>query len=392
MLVIFFKEHIPAKQAMTSQPHCAITPLNEASLLLQLSGDWTLQLGIPDTDEIKKQLQETPAINRLDFVTKDIGLWDSSLLTWLMIVQDYCQLNNINLDKKGLPEGVGRLLELAYAVPERQDAKGHEQQPGILHNVGSEFIDAVFIVGEFVEFLGESLLAMLKLIRGKAVYRRSDFWFILQNAGVLALPIVSLVSFLVGMILGFVGAVQLENFGAGIYIADLVGIAMTREMGAIMTGIIMAGRTGAAYAAEIGSMTVNEEVDALTTAGFSAMEFLVVPRMLALILMMPLLVVYADLMGILGGAVVAVSILDLTFLEYSNQLLNAVSLADFFAGIFMAIIFGIIVALVGCMQGIRCGRSSQAVGVATTSAVVSSIVMIVVACAVMTVIFNAMGI
>lgn len=388
----FLKEHISANQAMTSQPHCAISQKNEASLLLQLSGDWTLQLGIPDTDEMQKQLQANPAINSLRFTTQDIGIWDSSLLTWLMIVQDYCQLKNIYLDKTGLPASVGRLLELAYAVPERQEAKRHGQQPGILYNVGSDFINAVVIVGEFVEFLGESLLAMLKLIRGKAVYRQSDFWLILQEAGVRALPIVSLVSFLVGMILGFVGAVQLENFGAGIYIADLVGIAMTREMGAIMTGIIMAGRTGAAYAAEIGSMTVNEEVDALTTAGFSAMEFLVVPRMLALILMMPLLVVYADLMGILGGAVVAISILDLTFLEYTNQLLNAVSIADFFAGIFMAIIFGIIVALVGCMQGIRCGRSSQAVGVATTSAVVSSIVMIVVACAVMTVIFNAMGI
>lgn len=360
--------------------------------MLQLSGDWTLQMGIPDTSEMQKQLQVNPAINTLSFEAKNIGTWDSSLLTWLMMVQDYCKVNNISLDRTSLPESVGRLLELAYAVPERQDAKEHVEEPGLLHNVGSEFISAVSIVGEFVEFLGESLLAMINLIRGKATYRRSDFWLILQNAGVLALPIVSLVSFLVGMILGFVGAVQLENFGAGIYIADLVGIAMTREMGAIMTGIIMAGRTGAAYAAEIGTMTVNEEVDALTTAGFSAMEFLVVPRMLALILMMPLLVVYADLMGILGGAVVAVSILDLTFVEYTNQLLNAVSLADFLAGIFMAIIFGIIVALVGCMQGIRCGRSSQAVGLATTSAVVSSIVMIVVACAVMTVIFNAMGI
>ena len=389
---ILFKDYIPAKQAMTSQPHCAISQKNEASLQLQLSGDWTLQLGIPDTSDMQMQLRANPAINNLGFVTKDIGCWDSSLLTWLMIVQDYCKVNEIHLDRTGLPESVGRLLELAYAVPEREEAKGHMQQPGFLYNVGNDFMAAVYIFGEFVEFFGESLLALLKMIRGKAVYRRSDFWLILQEAGVRALPIVSLVSFLVGMILGFVGAVQLEHFGAGIYIADLVGIAMTRQMGAIMTGIIMAGRTGAAYAAEIGTMTVNEEVDALETSGFSAMEFLVLPRMVALIIMMPLLAVYADLMGILGGSVVAISILDLTFLEYSNQLLSAVTLADFFVGIFMAVIFGAIVALVGCIRGIKCGRSSQAVGLAATSAVVSAIVMIVVACAVMTVIFSAIGI
>ena len=377
---------------MTPQPHCAITQINDTSLLLQLSGNWNLQTDIPDTNALQKQLQANVAINNLSFVTTDINAWDSSLLTWLMILQDYCRANNIHLDKAELPESVGRLLALAYAVPERQGAKRQAQQSGFLYNVGSDFMNAVQMTGEFIEFFGESLLALLKMMRGKAVYRRSDLWLILQNAGVRALPIVSLVSFLVGMILGFVGAVQLQNFGAGIYIADLVGIAMTREMAAIMTGIIMAGRTGAAYAAEIGTMTVNEEVDALETSGFSAMEFLVLPRMLALVLMMPLLAVYADLMGILGGAVVAVSILDLTFVEYSNQLLNAVTLADFFVGLFMAIIFGVIVALVGCLRGIKCGRSSQAVGLATTSAVVSALVMIVVACALMTVIFNAMGI
>ena len=161
---------------------------------------------------------------------------------------------------------------------------------------------------------------------------------------------------------------------------------------AIMTGIIMAGRTGAAYAAELGTMTVNEEIDALETSGFPAMEFLVLPRMIALMLMMPLLVVYADLMGILGGAVVAIAILDLTFMEYYIQLVKAVSLADFGAGIFMGIVFGVIVAVIGCLNGIKCGRSSQAVGLATTSAVVTAMVMIVIACAMLTVLFNAIGI
>jgi len=172
-------------------------------------------------------------------------------------------------------------------------------------------------------------LAFLKLLRGKARFRRSDFIMTIQECGVQALPIVSLISLLVGLILAFVGAVQLMMFGAQIYVASLVGIAMVRVMGAIMTGIIMAGRTGAAFAAQLGTMQVNEEIDALTTLGVSPMEFLVLPRMLALGLMMPLLCLYADLMGILGGLIVGVGMLDLSVVEYINQTRASVSLNDF---------------------------------------------------------------
>lgn len=364
---------------------------DQSSVLLNLSGSWTLFADIPESDELQKQIQ-SDSINLITFNTSEIKEWDSGLLIWLISLIDYCHQHSINLDQTGLPDGVCRLLALANAVPERKGAHRDIVEPSFLEKIGEEVIASARITGEFIGFFGESLLVIFKFIQGKAVYSNSELWFIIQNAGASALPIVSLVSFLVGMILAFVGAVQLQNFGAGIFIADLVGIAMLREMAAIMTGIIMAGRTGAAYAAEIGTMTVNEEVDALETAGFSAMEFLVLPRILALLLMMPLLAVYADLMGILGGSIVAISILDLTFTEYTNQLINAVSLNDFFAGIFMATVFGVIIAIVGCLRGIKCGRSSQAVGLATTSAVVSSMVMIVVASAVLTVLYNALGI
>ena len=361
------------------------------AVLLRLSGDWTLKTEIPQTSELLDKIQSAAPIKRVSFDCTQITDWDSGLLTWLVGLADYCHDQNIEIDSSGLPAGVDRLIALAYAVPERAGAKHKEEKSSLVYDVGRDVMDGVRITGEFIEFFGDSVLALMKMLRGKAVYRRSDLWLIIQNAGVQALPIVSLVSFLVGLILAFVGAVQLENFGAGIYVADLVGIAMTREMAAIMTGIIMAGRTGAAYAAELGSMTVNEEIDALETAGFSAMEFLVLPRMIALMLMMPLLTVYADLMGIVGGSLVAVSILDLTFVEYYAQVITAVSLADFAAGIFMAIVFGVIVAVIGCLRGIKCGRSSQAVGLATTSAVVSSMVLIVISCALLTVIYNALG-
>ena len=181
-------------------------------------------------------------------------------------------------------------------------------------------------------------------------------------------------------------------FGAQIYVANLVGIAMAREMGALMTGIIMAGRTGAAFAAQIGTMQVNEEVDALTTMGISPMEFLVLPRMLALIVMMPLLCLYADLMGILGGVFVGVGMMDLNFLQYMEQTRNALNLTQFGIGVVKSVVFGIIIAVSGCLRGIECGRSASAVGDAATSAVVTSITLIIVADGIFAVITNILGI
>ena len=376
---------------MMEQAKLSVTPGRDG-LLFHLSGSWILQGGIPDVGEALQRLRAAGAVKQVSFDAAEVSDWDSGLLSWLLVVEEFCQDHSIRMESSGLPAGVGRLLALAHAVPPRKGAQRVARKRSLLSDVGNDAIDALRIAGEFMGFFGETILSLLKMLHGKAVYRRSDLWQVIQDAGVRALPIVSLVSFLVGLILAYVGSIQLQNFGAGIYVADLVGIAMTREMAAIMTGIIMAGRTGASYAAELGSMNVNEEIDAFQTCGFSPMEFLVLPRMLALMLMMPLLAVYADLMGILGGAVVAVAVLDLTLLEYFIQLTKAVSLADFCVGIFMAVVFGNIIAVIGCLNGIKCGRNSQAVGMATTSAVVSAIVMIVIASAVLTVIFDVLGV
>ena len=366
----------------------------KGGLLLEMVGSWTLAAATPDTSGMIAKITTTGGLSRggrISFDTHGVSDWDSGLLIFLMPLVDYCRHNEIKIETEGLPAGVEKLLELAYSVPERKGARKVLSKSSFLRDLGTDIIDSVHATGEFIAFFGESLIAVGRMLRGKAVFQHSELWRIIQESGALALPIVSLVSLLVGLILAFVGAVQLKAFGAGIYVGDLVGIAMVREMGAIMTGIIMAGRTGAAFAAEIGSMTVNQEIDALQTAGFSTMEFLVLPRLVALVLMMPLLTVYADLMGIIGGVLVAVPILDLTASQYFMQVYKAVSIADFFAGIFMASVFGVIVAIVGCRRGVACGRSAQAVGTATTSAVVSAIVLIVVACAVMTVLFSTLG-
>jgi phospholipid/cholesterol/gamma-HCH transport system permease protein len=229
-------------------------------------------------------------------------------------------------------------------------------------------------------------------MRGKARFRWVDLWRNIQDCGPSALPIVTLISLLVGLILAFVGAIQLALFGAQIYIADLVGLGMTREMGGLMAAIIMSGRTGAAYAAQLGTMQVNSEIDALKTMGFEPMEFLVLPRILALILIMPLLCLYADLMGILGGSLVTVGFFDVSLLEYLKRTADAVHLKDLTIGIVKCAIFGVLIALSGCLRGMQCGRSASAVGEAATSAVVTGIVFIVIADSLMTVICNRLGI
>ncbi len=205
-----------------------------------------------------------------------------------------------------------RLLRLAEAVPERPDVRRGADRRGWLERLGIGAIAAWEANRQAFEFLGDVTLSAARLVRGRARLRAQDLALFIQGCGVDALPIVTLISVLVGMILAFVGAVQLQRFGAQIYVADLVAIAMVREMGCIMTAIIMAGRTGSGFAAQLGTMKVTQEIDAFTTLGIPPMDFLVLPRLVALGLMMPLLTVYSDLLGIFGGGLVSVGMLGLT--------------------------------------------------------------------------------
>jgi len=365
----------------------------EDTLLLRFSGDWRIGKDAPSSDEVEKQLQSTPGLRQVTFETRDLTEWDSALLTFLIKVFSICAQGNITPDKSGLPEGVRRLLELASAVPEKKDTgKGGIVKESFLYRVGDDVLAMVRSAGEMLEFIGAASVAFLKFLTGKTSFRRSDLFLLIQDCGAQSLPIVSLISFLVGLILAFVGAVQLQMFGAQIYVADLVGIAMVREMGAMMAGIIMAGRTGAAFAAQLGTMQVNEEIDALTTMGVSPMEFLVLPRMIALIVMMPLLCLYADLVGILGGAVVGVGMLDLTLNQYYIQTTGAISLINVGLGVGKSVVYGALIAVSGCLRGIQCGRSASAVGEATTSAVVTAIVAIIVSDGIFNVITSILGI
>jgi phospholipid/cholesterol/gamma-HCH transport system permease protein len=363
----------------------------DGTLQVRIAGTWKLGRGLPSADEVQRQLASGPPVRRVTFDAGELAGYDSALLTFLTKVITQTTAQQIETDQAGLPEGVRRLLALATAVPERKDTRAAARPP-FLARVGSASVDGLRGATETLAFLGEAFVSFLKLLRGAARFRWSDLFLLIQICGAQALPIVSLISFLVGVILAYVGAVQLRMFGAQIYVADLVGIAMTRELGPIMAAIIMAGRTGAAFAAELGTMQVNEEIDAFTTLGISATDFLVLPRILALALMLPPLCVYADLLGVLGGATVAVGTLDITATEYYVRTSEAITLGDFVGGLVKAAVFGVLVAVAGCLRGIRCGRSSAAVGQATTSAVVTSIVLIIVTDSIMTVIYNILGV
>jgi phospholipid/cholesterol/gamma-HCH transport system permease protein len=361
-------------------------------LLIRLTGGWSLKDGIPSIDEFNQQITDQPLIRQVRFDGREITQWDTSLLVFITRIIGQARQKGMAPDLKGLPEGVRRLMELAAAVPPKQDTGRDEGRVGVLAKIGAITLKYLQGAPEMARFLGEVTLSFGRLLRGKAQFRRADLMLIIQDVGPQALPIVSLISFLVGLIVAYMGAVQLAQFGAQIYIANLVSIGMVREMGALMTGIIMAGRTGAAFAAQLGTMQVNEEIDAFRTLGISPMDFLVMPRMLALIFVMPLLTLYSDLVGMLAGLFVANTAFDISTFEYYHQTIHSLDLRQFAVGVSKGTTYGILIAFAGCLRGIQCGRSAQAVGQATTSAVVTSILFIVVAASLLTIIYQQLGI
>jgi len=377
---------------MAQQGQFAAEQEADGTFLIRFSGAWHLQEGLPSAESLRKQIESLPRPGRIAFKTENLAAWDSSLLTFVERLMEVCREREISANLDGLPAGFRRLMNLAEAVPERTGARKDVMEASLLERIGTRTIGTVDSAAEMLRFLGEMTITFVRLFGMKARFRASDLWLLIQQCGAEALPIVTLISFLVGVILAFVGAVQLKQFGAQIYVADLVGIAMMREMGAMMTAIIMAGRTGAAFAAQLGTMKVTQEVDAFTTAGFSPLEFLVLPRVVALIIMMPLLCLYSDFVGVLGGAVIGSGMLDLTWSTYFQETSNAISLGDVAGGVFKASVYGVLIALAGCLRGLQCGNSSSAVGDAATSAVVTGIVAIIVACGTFSVIFYVLGI
>lgn len=365
--------------------------LDGRTLAVHCTGDWTVGHGMPSVETAARHVTDQPALARVTVRSAGLGLWDSSLVSFVTGLEALCRARTIAFDKDGLPPGVRRLVDLALAVPEKTGTRRAAARRPFLDTVGEGTLRAWKGIEDTLAFLGEATLAFVRLVVGRARFRGSDLLLIVQECGAEALLIASVISLLVGLILAFVGAVQLRTFGAEIYVANLVTVAMTREMAAIMTAIVLAGRTGAAFAAQLGTMQANEEIDALSTLGVSPVDFLVLPRMLALMLMMPLLYLYAAFAGMVGGFLVGIGMLDLSGTVYLEQTRASFSFTDFFIGWGKSVLFGALVAVAGCMRGIQSGRSAAAVGNAATSAVVTALVYIIISDAVVAVLLNVLG-
>ena len=354
-------------------------------LEVALEGPWRLSGATPRWASVLGAARPTQVRLSADRVSH----WDTSLVAFLGEAQHWCREAGVPCDMSPLPAKM-RLLSGQFEASMR--TAGHDEHSlSFVVEVGLSTRSAMRHARGFLQFVGECSIDMTKLVTGRTGLRWNDCLGEMQKCGAMALPIVSLISFLVGVTLAYSGSIILKRFGGEIWVADLIGVAMTREMGALMASIVLAGRTGAAFAAEIGSMKANEEIDALSTLGISPVRFLVIPRVLALGLMMPLLAMYANCLGILGGMAVAYSTLAIPPAAYWVEMLTIVDFSDVLVGMIKAVVFGLIVGLSGCLRGLQAERNASGVGTAATSAVVTSILLIVVADAIFAVIFNAVG-
>ncbi len=371
--------------------------LNNDILNITASGDFTAYNNEKKTSKLFEFIEKSN-FDKIVFDTSNLLKWDSSFLVIIYNIKKTImeksknQNNEIIFDEDGLPEGVRRLIKLSFADNRKVPSQKVSKNEYFIEDVGDFVLSIYCNVKNGFSFFIKSKKSLFKFFSGQAVMRKIDFLFAFEDAGYKALPIVFLISFMVGLILAFVGSMQLKMFSAEVYVASLVAIGMIRIMGPVMAGIIMAGRTGASYAATIGTMQVNEEIDALKTMGIPIIDFLVLPRLLSMTILMPLLTMFADIMGILGGASVGVLLLDIPIEEYYRLTISAITLKNFLIGIFHGYVYGWIIALCGTYYGVNCGKDADSVGKATTMAVVSSIVWIVVATGIITFFFEIFGV
>jgi phospholipid/cholesterol/gamma-HCH transport system permease protein len=376
-----------------TEARLTVQRVGEGLLQVGLAGDWLTKADLPGLAPVEKGFTEgSGPVKAMGFQTDNLGRWNSGLMIFVLECFELCARNKVEFRGQTLPAGVSALLKMSQAVPENKAASRRVAKSPFFERFGQSAIAVSQGATDMLTFVGASVLAFFKLLQGKAQFRWSDTFLVMEECGPKALGIVALINFLIGMILAFIGATELRKFGASIYTADLVAVATVREMASIMTGIIMCGRTGAAFAAQLGTMKVNQEIEAFQTFGFNPIEFLVLPRMLALVLMMPLLVLFANLISILGGFFVSTLMLHVTPALYMKRTVNAITMAVFLLGVFKGTYFGVVVALTGCLRGMQAGSNAAAVGLATTSAVVTGITTIIASDGLFAVICNALGI
>jgi phospholipid/cholesterol/gamma-HCH transport system permease protein len=349
---------------------------------LVLAGDWShAEAAIARPPAV---LQPAPGV-QLGFDTSALSQWQPPLAATLWQALAPLARAGAELDLSGLPRGLQPLLALSLPEPDGGPARARARAEDQAPPAEAEWRKTLVFIGQLLAALG-------RLARGRTAMRRSDWLWQIEQTGPRSLPIVMLVSTLVGLIVAYMGAEQLQRFAAESFIANLVTIGVVREIAALVVGIVLAGRVGAAFAAQIGSMRAGEEIDALTTLGVDPVEHLVLPRMLALLVTGPLLTLCAGVAGLAVGWAVAVLLYDVPALAYLSTTREALQGPDIAIGLLKGSVYAVLVALAGCRQGLNAGRSAQAVGEATTAAVVQAIVWMVVAASTLTVIFQRLGV
>ncbi len=329
----------------------------------------------------------TPAKRNVALDLSQVTYFDSGGGAVLLEIKRLLHERGVELEISKSTPAIDGFLKLV-ADTAMEAAPAHEKTDGLVAGLGSSAIELLTDLRHLMVFTGEVILGLRDAIKQPHRIRWRETWLYMERAGLDGVPIVSLISFLMGVITGLQAATQLKQFGADIYIANLVGLSMVRELGPLMTAIISAGRSGAAFAAEIGTMKVSEEVDALTTMGFDRTRFLVTPKVLALLIMQPCLTIIADFVGILGGIFVATTIMRMPAVVYLRQTQWALSSWDVISGLIKSVVFAILIAGVGCLRGFEATSGAESVGRITTSAIVAAIFLIILADAIFTIIFR----
>lgn len=361
------------------------TSSQPVTVTVRCAGAWVMK----EAAQLEQQLEAIawPAIGTILIDGSQISALDTSGAWLLHRTINKINKLKLNITINGLRPEFNKLLKLVASCTTEQK-KLVKPKLRILANIGQRSWHALLSLLDILSFIGECTIVLLRSILQPHRIRWRPILRNVQTSGFEALPITGLLSFLMGFVIAYQGADQLQRFGANIFIVDLVGLSMLRELSPLLTAIIVAGRSGSAYAAQIGTMKVTEEIDALRTIGVGSIELLVLPKMLALIIALPLLTLYADITGILGGMLMAYTKLNISFDVFFNRIGNAVSLSSFLTGIGKAPIFAAIISLVGCYQGFQVKGSADSVGQQTTISVVQSIFLVILADAIFSVVFN----
>jgi phospholipid/cholesterol/gamma-HCH transport system permease protein len=366
-------------------PARAVAHADGDTLEVVVAGNWQVTEPRPAWADLERDSAAKHVRIRAD----ELGKWDTSLLLFILEAQQWSQRTGGTCDTTALPENVRQLaLQLVAA---QKAAAPVDRTTGFLSTVGLATLGVGRNARSISHFVGETVLSSLRLAKRPTKFRWRDWVYEMQQCGAMALPIVSLISFLVGVTLAYTAAIILRQYGGDIFVADLIGLSMVRETGAVMTAVVLAGRTGAAYAATLGNMKANEEIDALETLGISPVQFLVLPRLLAITVMTPLLSIYSNALGMIGGLAVSLGLLSIQPSAYWAEMKTSIDMSDMWVGVIKATAFGVIIGLAGCLRGLQAERSAAGVGRAATSAVVTAILLLVVADALFAVLFNVFG-